>query len=177
MNEIWKDIVGYEGIYEISNYGSIRTKEGKITRTDRHGDRHWKQRTIKLKQDRNGYKRTSLWIDGKHQDWLVHRLVAITFIPNPNNYPMINHIDGVTSNNYVDNLEWCTPKHNVNHAIDNGLMPYKKIRLIDKETKQEYEFRSMAKASEFLNKDKRFISSKLSQNKTEVFGYLIKVVD
>ena len=149
MNKIWKDIVGYEGIYEISNIGEIRTKEGKITFTERHGKRVWKQRMLKLKSDRGGYKRASLWKDGKHQDWLVHRLVAKTYIHNPNNYPIINHKDGIPNNNSVDNLEWCTSVMNNNHAFDNRLIKTGKPIIVCCDG-NEMHFRSIAKAIEMI---------------------------
>ena len=178
MIETWKDAVGYEGIYEISSLGSLRTKEGKITRTNRHGERHWKQRILKLKSDRNGYKRVSLWIDGKNQDWLVHRLVAIAFLPNPNKYPMVNHKDGNTSNNNYENLEWCDSNHNVNHAFDNGLMPATKTKLTN-EDGDEFIFRSMSKAGQFLGFSDKYISDLKSRKKLpfKINGYLIELVD
>ena len=78
-NEVWKDIPGYEDIYQASNYGRIRSSEGKTTYSRKHGVRHWKSRVLKLKVDNQFSKRVSLWKDGKQKDFLVHRLVAATF--------------------------------------------------------------------------------------------------
>ena len=78
--EEWKEIPGYEKLYEASTYGNIRTCEGKVTRTERHGERLWKQRVLKQKTDKGGYKRVSLWKDGRGKTHLVHRLVSSTFL-------------------------------------------------------------------------------------------------
>ena len=164
-NEIWKDVVGYENLYEVSNYGRVRTHENKTTSSARFKERHWKQRILKQKfQKRKRSElfdgRVILWKDGKEKTFLVSRLVCIAFVPNPDNLPEVNHIDGNPLNNNVNNLEWCTSKYNVNHAIDNDLniKNRKKIKVINKTTKEEFIFRSMNEASEFIGKSKMYIS-------------------
>lgn len=103
MDEIWKDVDGYEGLYKISNFGQIYSVKRK--------------RILKLVNSHHGYKRIRLYTDSKHwKTFAVHRLVAMNFIPNPNNYPEINHKDENHSNNRVDNLEWCTRKYNVGYG-------------------------------------------------------------
>lgn len=104
MNEIWKDIPGYEGKYEVSNLGRVRSLKFNKTKI--------------LKQDTNkrGYKRVNLYKNGKKKNYWVHRLVAIAFISNPNNYKEVNHKDENTSNNNVKNLEWCTREYNNNYG-------------------------------------------------------------
>ena len=166
--EIWRDVVGFEGIYEVSNIGNIRTIEGKTTSNSKYKVRHWKQRSLKLKHDRNGYKRVCLWKDGKNNDWLVHRVVATAFISNPNNYPMINHIDGVSNHNDVDNLEWCDSNHNVNHAFDTGLMNATKTKLIRVDNGQEYVFRSKSYACKFMGRSHTYINDKLRKEFNKV---------
>ena len=101
--EIWKDIAGYEGHYQVSNFGNVRSI---------------KREPIILKGDyqKNGYKRVYLWKDGRKQNMLVHRLVALSFLPNPDGYSDVNHIDENKSNNHVDNLYWCTHLHNMNYG-------------------------------------------------------------
>ena len=167
--EIWKDVVGYENIYEVSNLGRIRTNKNKTTYTERHGIRHWKQRILKQKfQQRvrsDKYDaRVILWKDGKEKTFLVSRLVAMSFINNPYNLPQVNHIDGEPTNNNVKNLEWCTEEYNVNHAFDNELVKTAiKVKLINKNTGEEKIFNSMSKASQFMNKNVGYINCQLKR--------------
>lgn len=102
FNEVWKDIVGFEGYYQVSSCGRVR-------RSDNH-----KIKSSPL--NAYGYPQVNLYKDGKSHLYRVHRLVATAFIPNPNNLPMINHKDEVTTNNNVNNLEWCDAKYNVNYG-------------------------------------------------------------
>lgn len=99
----WKAIEGYEGLYEVSNTGEIRNAKGKT-----------KKSSLKKGVNTN-YKEISLWKDGKNKRFLVHRLVAKAFIPNPNNYPIINHKDENGTNNCVENLEWCNHRYNAKY--------------------------------------------------------------
>lgn len=171
--EIWKDVPGYEEIYEVSNLGRVRTKEGKVTYTERHGKRRWKQRVIKDKTPNGRDVRVSLWKDGKCKDWLVHRLVAFAFIPKENGRDSINHKDGNPKNNKVENLEWCNHKENNNHAFDNRLIPARNLVLVCKETYEPYYFRSLSKASEFLGKNQGYLSGALKKGKKELDDYYI----
>ena len=100
--EIWKDVVGYEGLYLVSNLGSIKRADGKLVSQYFSNCNYAK---VVLKKNQN-YKQYS-----------VHRLVAQAFIPNPENKPHINHKDAIRFNNRVDNLEWTTPKENMQHAL------------------------------------------------------------
>lgn len=102
-NEIWKDIEGYEGLYQISNKGRVKSFHGK-------------GRIMKLGTHPLGYKLATLTKDGEQNTKQVHRLVAQAFIPNPENLPVINHKDENPSNNNVKNLEWCTQKYNLNYG-------------------------------------------------------------
>lgn len=119
MNEYFKELKGFEGLYVISNYGTIASND-KIVK-NRSGFRKVKGKTLKPKIDKYGYFRIGLTKDGNQKYYFVHRLVAETFIPNINNYPIINHKDGNKKNNYINNLEWCTQSENVKHAYNTGL--------------------------------------------------------
>lgn len=112
MQEVWKDIKGYEGLYMVSNQGEILTKSYRGT---------GKSKLLRLFDDGRGYCMVSLYKEGKIKPTRVHRIVAETFIPNPNRFPQINHIDGNKKNNNTNNLEWCTAKENIRHAWRNGL--------------------------------------------------------
>lgn len=181
MTEIWKDVVGYEGIYEVSNFGNVRTHKNKTTWSEAHGLRHWKQRYLKNKTPNGRDVRLNLWKDGMAKDWLVHRLVAYAFIPNTDETKnSINHIDGNPKNNHVENLEWCNHYENNNHAFDNGLISISKkttlLRLSDNKT---FNFRSMAKASLFLKRGHGYISDTLKRNKyefTDKEGKIYKII-
>lgn len=168
MTEIWKDVVGYEGIYEVSNYGRIRTHKDKTTYTEKHGVRHWKQRYLKNKTPNGRDVRVALWKNGKCKDFLVHRLVAFTFIPTVKGKECINHIDGNPKNNCVDNLEWCNHLENNRHAFENGLMSSNMAVKLINHLGIEYEFISMARASKFLCRNLGYISGQIKRNKTKV---------
>lgn len=159
--EVWKDVVGYEGIYEVSNVGRVRTKKGKTTHTDYHGIRVWKQRTLKEKNPNGRDVRVSLWKGKKDKSYLVHQLVAKAFIENPNNFKCINHLDGNPRNSNVDNLEWCDHHINNNHAFDNRLIKTgKQVKLINLSNGKEHYFRSQSKASEFLGRKNDYVKGK-----------------
>ena len=98
MNEKWAPVVGYEGLYEINNYGQVRQLR----------DNYY----VLQQTDVYGYKKLAMSINGVQKTFTVHRLVAMAFIPNPHNYPQINHLDENKTNNRADNLEWCTAKQN-----------------------------------------------------------------
>src|SRR5699024_2206092 len=168
--EIWRDIPEYEGLYEASSHGRVRSKEGKVTYSEYHGERVWKSRILKEKNpNKKGRrnKRVDLWRDGKPKTLLVSRIVATTFIPNPDNNKFINHMDGDHRNNHVENLEWATSNENNNHAFDNDLIGTNiRIKLIRKSGNKKYEFRSMARASEFLGRNKGYISSLIKRGKS-----------
>lgn len=115
-NEIWKDIIiierngiiyDYTGLYKVSNYGRVMSCD----RVDKMG-RTWKGKVLKLQQGNNGYICVGLSKNGKTKTFSVHRLVATMFIPNPENYPMVNHRDECKTNNCLENLEWCTREYN-----------------------------------------------------------------
>ena len=105
---MWKDIIGYENLYQINELGQIKNKNGKIK----------SQNVIN-----SGYLVVDLYKNNVRHTLLVHRLVAQTFVPNPDNLEIINHIDGDKTNNNSSNLEWCDYTTNLNHARNNNLRP------------------------------------------------------
>lgn len=116
MEEIWKDIKGYEGLYQVSNLGRVRSIERTIKHKSTYGGLyHIRGQILKLKQDK-GYLRIGLKKDNIKKYYSIHRLVAEAFIPNPHNYAQINHKDENPKNNEVNNLEWCTAKYNINYG-------------------------------------------------------------
>jgi len=116
MTEIWKDIIGYEGMYQISNLGNVKSLDRIIW--NGHVNHLHKGRLMKLKG--NEYKDVLLCKQGKIKKWFIHRLLAIHFIPNIDNKPQVNHKNGIKYDNRLDNLEWATSKENNRHAWDNG---------------------------------------------------------
>ena len=116
-NEIWVDIKGYEGLYQISTKGNVKSLE-RLVSTKGGALRKVSEKLRENTFDKDGYHRIALHKEGKRSMKFVHRLVAIGFIENPDNLPQVNHKDGVKSNNCVDNLEWVTEKENAIHSYD-----------------------------------------------------------
>ena len=114
--EIWKDIQGYDGKYQVSNLGRIKSlylinRQATIPR----------EKILKFGHNKQGYPHVNLYKNNKKSKSLsVHRIVAIHFIPNPNNYPVINHRNGIKTDNRVENLEWCTQQNNIQQSFKNG---------------------------------------------------------
>lgn len=162
MKEIWKDVVGYENIYEVSNFGRVRTHKNKTTFTEKHGIRHWKQRYLKDKTPNVRDVRVNLWKNGKSKDFLVHRLVGFAFMSSVEGKECINHIDGNPKNNHVDNLEWCNHLENNRHAFENNLIDTQKaVKLIQMNTGIQLEFISMAKADKWLERSTGYTSGRI----------------
>lgn len=107
MKEEWRDIKGYEGKYQVSNLG--RVKSLNYHRADI-------SRILAVRKDKGGYLYLNLYKNNKRKTYKVHRLVAEAFIDNPNNYPQVNHKDEIRSNNIASNLEWCDSKYNNNYG-------------------------------------------------------------
>lgn len=123
MQEVWKDIKGYEGIYQASNFGRIKSLE-RIWYSGRNRciKKTKPEQIMKYRLAKNtGYCLLKFVKDGNEKHFFVHRLIAETFIPNPNNLPEVNHKDGNKENNCMDNLEWVTSKDNIKHADKTGL--------------------------------------------------------
>ena len=123
MGEIWKQY--QDSPYQVSTLGRVKGHRGQILKST----------------ERNGYLRFSMYDNSKKRQVSIHRLVAETFIDNPQNKPIINHINGIKSDNRVENLEWVTYSENITHALENGLKGYgqRKIDIeIVKEIRKKY---------------------------------------
>lgn len=124
MKEVWKGIQGFEDLYQISNFGRVKS----LSRVDKLTQRDIADKILKPSFDRNKYLLVWLCRDGKQTVKKVHRLVGQHFIPNPDNLPCINHKDENPSNNMIENLEWCTYKYNNNY----GTSIYRMARTLGK---------------------------------------------
>ena len=113
MEEQWKPIAGYEGLYEVSNLGRVKSIARLVPYPNGKGH-NYPERIRRINTDRAGYKYVDLWKDGKGRSAKVHRLVAQTFIPNPSHLPEVNHINEDKTDNRAENLEWCTAEYNSN---------------------------------------------------------------
>ena len=134
--EVWKEIKGYEGLYQVSNLGRVRSRNG----------------LIHLNTNNYGYKHVTLSKSNIQKTALVHRLVAEAFIENPFELPQINHKDGNKNNNAVINLEWTTQKDNNRHAIKTNLRKAKRILLVDSENNIVKEFNNRMEINDFLGR-------------------------
>lgn len=119
MQEIWRDIPNFENLYQVSNFGNVKTLE-KYVGTGIKNNLKVKRKERLLKQyNKRGYLQVSLSKNHKRYYFGVHRLVAQAFLPNPNNLPQVNHIDENPLNNNLSNLEWCSAKYNCNYGNRN----------------------------------------------------------
>lgn len=123
MKEEWKDIPGYEGFYQASTKGRVRSLN-RICTVYRGSTKYKRKLKGKIRSlvNLNGYNGVRLSKDGDKKLIQVGRLIALTFIPNPNNKPQINHKNGIKTDDRVENIEWCTQSENTQHAYDNGLI-------------------------------------------------------
>ena len=143
-SEVWKDVAGYEGVYQVSNKGNVRS----VARKDSIG-RKCGGRMLKPGYDKDGYLRVNIYKNGKQKTRFIHRLVAGAFVPNPNGYSEINHRDENKVNNYANNLEWCTREYNNNHGTRSERSSQarsKKVKAINIETNEVITFNSTVEA-------------------------------
>lgn len=153
MEEIWKDIDGYEGFYQVSNLGRVRSLDRLVTGCGRKGLQKAKGQIMKLQARKAGHLDVLLKKNGVEERCWVHRLVANAFIPNPTSLPIVNHIDSNPKNNEISNLEWCTQKHNVNHCVKEGRF--------NPRTGETSPFNKL-KTEEVIEMRERFASSKVT---------------
>lgn len=115
MDERWKAIPGYEGRYEVSDHGRIKSLNFRGCTG--------KEEILKKRLKKDGYFEVAIFDKGKQKYFRVHRIVAMAFIPNPEQKPEVNHLNGIKTDNRVENLEWCTSSENQKHAYRTGLQP------------------------------------------------------
>jgi hypothetical protein len=162
--EIWKDVKGYEGLYQVSNLGNIKSFF-KVN----------KEKILKKKKIR-GYNYVSLYKDKKYKNFRICRLVALNFIENIENKEQVNHIDGIKINDFLSNLEWCTRSENMKHAYNKNLIKIKKgsecknsIKIKCLKTNKTFE--SILEASKYVNISSSHLSRILNgkyKNKTNL---------
>ena len=125
--EEWKDIKEYEGLYQVSNLGRVKSLDQKVS--NKKGNYLQKGKVLAFYIDKDGYCVVCLTNKRKHKTYRVSRLVAETFIPNYENKPTVNHIDGNKQNNNIENLEWATYSENNRHAVEMGLNTKDKLKI------------------------------------------------
>lgn len=145
--EIWKNIVGYEGLYQVSSLGRVKSLE----RIDSNGH-PVKERVLTSFPNRSGYCKVNLYRDRNMEVKSVHRLVAETFIPNPDNLPQVNHKDEDKGNNLVENIEWCTASYNTNYGTRNerAAKANEQAIYVITDSGHRYYFDSARKAAEII---------------------------
>lgn len=156
--EIWKDIGGYEGLYQVSNLGRVRSLSRGV-----------------LTPKKCNYLSIQLYNRGVYENKTIHRLVAEAFIPNPNNYPCINHKNEIKTDNRVENLEWCTTKYNMNYGVatenNKDHQPNKKQTIVD-----GILFHSISDAADYLGCKMQNLSKYLKEGRTTYKGHKIERV-
>ena len=175
MQEIWKDIVGYEGLYQVSNLGNVRSLNYNHT---------GKEKLLKQNINCNGYNYVVLAKEGSRKTYTIHRLVAIAFIPKSENKDCVDHINGIRTDNRVVNLRWATLKENMNfplakkhlsESLTNHPNKSKSILQIDKVTGEVInEFPSSQEAGRQLNVSRSSISACCNGKYNSAYGYIWK---
>lgn len=146
-NEEWRDVVGFEGLYRVSNKGRVKSLERLVFDSNKWSNGYTKkEQLLKDRDNGRGYRVLELYKEGKRSFCKVHRLVAIAFIPNPENKPEVNHEDSDKTNNWDTNLTWVTPSENSCHAYKNDNKPRpnlnKRVAQLDKDGNIIAEFES-----------------------------------
>lgn len=183
--EIWKDIEGYEGLYQVSNQGNVRSLDRIVNAPN--GVRTSKGKVLTQYKCGN-YSKVTLSKSSKYKTYDVHHIVAKAFIPNPNNYPQVNHKNENRYDNRAENLEWCTAKYNANYGTRNKRLSENHKVPCKLETKQKLgrsvvaykdnmiigEYYSIKECSRVLGLDEHCIHLVLQGKYSQTKGYIIK---
>lgn len=162
--EIWCPIKGYEGIYEVSDKGRVRSLK------------YGKERILKQRRDKDGYIQVDLYKNCDQKTCKVHRLVAQAFIPNPDNLPQVNHKDENKTNNSVQNLEWCDCKYNINYGTHNQRIS-KPVLQFTKDGEFVKEWKSATDVKRNLGFAQQYISSCCTGKHKSAYNYIWKFKD
>lgn len=166
--EKWKSIPGFCGLYEASNFGRIRSVDGKVTSNALHETRKWRGRIMKQKNRYQGNKRVdkmiTLWKDGKPYYFLVARIIALTWCAGYKDGLTVNHKDGDPLNNNSENLEWITRSENIKLGFKNGLYASNQKPVKLEKGEKIIRFASQTEASRFLGKNHGYINSILKRD-------------
>ena len=180
-NEVWKDIKGYEGLYQVSSLGRVRSLTHKCSVSGRVS----KGRLLKNTKYAQGYLYVHLSNDGKKLHHCIHRLVADAFIPNPNRLPQVNHKDENPLNNTIDNLEWCSRSYNINYGsrnkkvsdkLTNGNLRSKRTAVYSLDNELLCIYPSTNEASRKTGVNEGSISSNCLGKTKNTHGYIFKYV-
>lgn len=178
MIEKWKDIEGFENLYQVSNLGNVKSLSHEVIRSN-GSIQHFKERILSPGNMTSGYKFIGLTKEKICKNYGVHRLVAQAFIPNPNNFPQVNHKDGNKENNCVNNLEWCTYSENIKHALNIGLVKNQcKIcrKVIVKHNKNIIIFETMKDCAKFFGFKKGWLHNKIKTHGL-IFNYKEYIIE
>lgn len=182
LKEIWKDIKNYEGLYQVSTYGRIKSLS-KFHRTSKNHSSigYWtKDKILKEQYDKDGYAKINLIKNNKQKRFSIHQLVAQTFISNPCNYKYINHKNEIKNDNNINNLEWCNSCYNANYGNRNEKISKnksKKIVQFDGDGKIIRIWDSITQASKELKIQISHISSCCNKKRSKTGGYSWRFFD
>lgn len=164
--EIWRPIKDYEGLYEVSNMGNVRSVDRYVMHDNHY--RFLKGKPIKSFPNLRGYLRVRLCKNSKAKNYFVHRLVAEAFMPNPNDLPFIDHINTIRDDNRVENLRWCSQKENCNNPLTREHLTYQKknkpVYYIDEQGKK-ISFKSISEAERKIGCSHYTIAIALKENR------------